>query len=151
MKNPLQNLLIIFAVCLCVLLAVHWHREDVLRRQLQGSGAAGLSIHVLTNDVARLKAEINRLERLRQKLSTSASAQSEESTQWAELAVAVKGHLDEADAVIQSQKDSIKLLEDERAELTLRYAQLALEYNNLVELWNAQRAALTNVIRSSFQ
>src|ERR1051325_10045974 len=35
MKNPLQNLLIFFAMCLCALMVYQWHVETKLRQDIQ--------------------------------------------------------------------------------------------------------------------
>lgn len=152
MKNWLQYLLIFFALGLCVLLAVQWHGEDRLRRQLDRSTktghAVGQTIDSLTNDVTQLKTEIARLDGLGKKLATNATMQGHESAQWAELAVVIKEDLEEADALIRAQKETIRRLQEEREGLVKRYNDLAEDYNDLVDLWNAQREALTNAIQS---
>jgi peptidoglycan hydrolase CwlO-like protein len=145
MKNWLQNLLILFSFGLCVLLAVQWHREDVLRRQLQRSDntsrTVSETISSLQSDVARLEAEAARVEGLRQQLSTNA-------TVWEQEVVALQAALTKANENIRVQNDALKTLAGERGEIVQRYNLLAEEYNNLLNRWTAQQAALTNAVRA---
>jgi predicted nuclease with TOPRIM domain len=144
MKNWLLNLLILFSLGLCVLLAVQWHREDVLRRQLQRSDKTANSVSEtigsLQSDVARLEAQTARAEGLRLQMSTNAAAR--------ELEVqALKAALAKANTNIELQNEALKKLAEERSEVAERYNQLAEDYNDLVNRWNAQQAVLTNAVR----
>jgi predicted nuclease with TOPRIM domain len=144
MKNWLLNLLILFSLGLCVLLAVQWHREDVLRRQLQRSDKTANSVSEtigsLQSDVARLEAQTARAEGLRLQMTTNAAAR--------ELEVqALKAALAKANTNIELQNEALKKLAEERSEVAERYNQLAEDYNDLVNRWNAQQAVLTNAVR----
>jgi predicted nucleic acid-binding Zn-ribbon protein len=145
MKNWLLNLLILFSLGLCVLLAVQWHREDVLRRQIQRSDKTANNVSetigLLQSDIARLEAQTARAEGLRLQMSTNAAAR--------ELEVqALKAALAKANTNIQMQNEALKTLAEERSEVAERYNQLAEDYNNLVNRWNAQQAVLTNAVRA---
>jgi predicted nuclease with TOPRIM domain len=127
-----------------VLLAVQWHREDVLRRQLQRSDKTANSVSEtigsLQSDVARLEAQTARAEGLRLQMSTNAAAR--------ELEVqALKAALAKANTNIELQNEALKKLAEERSEVAERYNQLADDYNDLVNRWNAQQAVLTNAVR----
>jgi predicted nuclease with TOPRIM domain len=144
MKNWLLNLLILFSLGLCVLLAVQWHREDVLRRQLQRSDKTANSVSEtigsLQSDVARLEAQTARAEGLRLQMTTNAAAR--------ELEVqALKAALAKANTNIELQNEALQKLAEERSEVAERYNQLAEDYNDLVNRWNAQQAVLTNAVR----
>ena len=145
MKNWLQNLLILFSFSLCVLLAVQWYREDVLRRNLQRSDntarTVSETISSLQSDVARLEAEAARVEGLRQQLSTNATVREQEVR-------ALQAALTTANDNIRVQNEALKTLAEERGEIVERYNQLAEDYNNLLNRWTAQQAALTNAVRS---
>ena len=145
MKNWLQNLLILFSFSLCVLLAVQWYREDVLRRNLQRSDntarTVSETISSLQSDVARLEAEAARVEGLRQRLSTNATVREQE-------VGALQAALTKANDNIRVQNDALKTLAEERGEIVERYNQLAEDYNNLLNRWTAQQAALTNAVRA---
>jgi chromosome segregation ATPase len=163
MKNLLQNLLILFALGLCVLLAFQWHREGVLREQLQRSDSTtrtvSETIEALQSDVGRLEAEIARVEGLRKQLSASATAREQElarltlelqkSDQLAAELESFKAALARANENIKVQNESLEDLANERNELAERYNQLAEDYNALVNRWNEQQAALTNSAPSS--
>jgi chromosome segregation ATPase len=144
MKNWLLNLLILFSLGLCVLLAVQWHREDVLRRQLQRSDKTANSVSEtigsLQSDVARLEAQTARAEGLRLQMTTNAAAR--------ELEVqTLKAALAKANTNIELQNEALQKLAEERSEVAERYNQLAEDYNDLVNRWNAQQAVLTNAVR----
>jgi len=152
MKNLLQNLLIFFALGLCVLLAVQWHRESLLRQQLQRSDnttrSVSETIGSLQSDVSRLEAEITRIEGLRQQLATNAVAREAEVTRLEAEVESLRTALTKANQNIAVQNDALKQLADERDDAVQRYNQLAVDYNTLVERWNAQQQALTNAVRA---
>jgi chromosome segregation ATPase len=152
MKNLLQNLLIFFALGLCVLLAVQWHRESVLRQQLQRSDnttrSVSETIGSLQSDVSRLEAEIMRIEGLRQELATNAVAREAEVAKLKGEVTSLRDALTKANQNITTQNDALKKLAHERDDAVQRYNQLAVDYNTLVERWNAQQQALTNAVRT---
>ena len=152
MKHLLQNLLIFFALGLCVLLAVQWHRESVLREQLQRSDTTTRSVSEtigsLQSDVSRLEAEITRIESLRQQLATNAIAREVELARLKADAESLRAALTKANQNITVQNDALKQLGSERDDAVQRYNQLAVDYNTLVERWNAQQRALTNAVRA---
>jgi len=158
MKNVLQNLLIVFSLGLCLLLAFQWHREGVLRRELQQSDktaqGVGETLESLRSDVSRLEAEIARVDTLRKQLSSNATAgeaevvrlteELHEADQLAAQVESLKTALEKANATIKSQDEALQRLGEERNELAERYNELAEEYNDLVNRWNTQQAGLTN-------
>jgi len=148
MKNLLQNLLIFFALGLCVLLAVQWHRESVLRQQLQRSDKATRSvsetIDSLQGDVSRLEAEITRIDGLRQQIMTDIVAREAEAARLKAEVKSLGVALTKANLNITVQNGALKSLASERDDAVQRYNQLAVDYNALVERWNAQQQALTN-------
>jgi septal ring factor EnvC (AmiA/AmiB activator) len=152
MKNLLQNLLIFFALGLCVLLAVQWHRESVLRQQLQRSDKTTRSvsetIDSLQSDVSRLEAEITRIDGLRQQLTTNVIAREAEAARLKAEVESLGAALTKANQNITVQNDALKKLASERDGAVQRYNQLAVDYNALVERWNAQQQALTNAVRA---
>lgn len=163
MKNLLQNLLILFALGLCVLLAIQWHREGVLRDQLQRSNSTAHTvsetIQSLQNDVHRLEAEIGRVEGLRKQLAAAATVREQE---VARLTAELKQHealaaeldsfktaLAKANEGIRVQNEAMQRLTEERNDIAERFNQLASDYNALVSRWNEQQATLTNAVPAS--
>jgi DNA repair exonuclease SbcCD ATPase subunit len=161
MKSLLQNLLILFAFGLCVLLVVQWHREGVLREQLERSNSTTLSLtetnKTLQSDVRRLQANIARIEGLRQQQSASAAAREREVarltadlTQYEQQAAELesfKTALAKANENIKGQNETLKQQTEGRNEIAARFNHLAEEYNALVKRSNEQQAALTNTPR----
>ena len=145
MKNWLQNLLILFSLALCVLLAVQWHREDVLRRQLQHTNKTA---HTVSETVASLENDVLRVEGLRLKSSTNAAARELEVARLTAEILILKAALAQANTNIQVQNEALKKLAEERSEVTEHYNELAEEYNELVDRWNAQQAVLTNAVHA---
>ncbi len=149
MKNLLQDLLIVFALGLCVLLAVQLHRERVLRDQFHHAEASVRSekekADSLQNDVRRLQGEIDRLDILRKRLAVSGAVSDEEVArillqllQHDKLAAeleSVRAALARANENIQTQAEAITELADERNDVADRFNQLAEEYNTLAGRW----------------
>lgn len=158
MRNLLQNLLIVFALGLCVLVAAQWHREAKLNtaRQTLDDEArrSGETIQSLRGDVQRAEAEILRLSKLREtdQATTAELARLKGERQRREVefqrltkqAEAYKTALDTANASIKQQNESIttqneelKRLTADRNEVVLKFNQMAEQYNELVARWNA--------------
>jgi len=160
MKNLLQNVLILFSLGLCILLAFQWHREGVLRQQLQRSDdttrTVSETIESLQSDVSRLERETERVEELRKIQNAAAVAMEEEivrlsnelkeSPKLASELESFKAALAKANENIKTQNKALEDLAQERNDLAERYNQLAEDYNELVRRWNVQQAVLTNSV-----
>jgi chromosome segregation ATPase len=158
MKNLLQDLLIVFALGLCVLLAFQLHRERVLRDQFHNAEASVRSekekADSLQNDVRRLQGEIDRLDVLRKRLAVSGAVSDEEVArillqllQHDKLAAeleSVKAALARAKENIETQTESLTELAEERNDVADRFNELAEEYNSLASRWNDLLLASTN-------
>ena len=167
MKNFLQNLLLGFALALCLLVAFQWHREAKLRQReqtltddLQKQRA---TVQSLEGSVKRAEAEILRLDALKNQLNDAvktnkaeiarlkldlqkSDAESDRMTKQAEV---YKTALDTANESIKKQNDSIttqneemKKLAADRNEVVLKFNKMAEDYNDLVKKWNEQQEQL---------
>jgi chromosome segregation ATPase len=158
MKNLLQDVLIVFSLGVCVLLAIQLHRDGVLRSQLHDSECVALSanetIDALRNDVRRLEGEVARISRFRALLSSSNLLSDEDVDrlivglqQHAQMAAeleSVKTALTNANLSIAVQSESLRVLLEERNEVADSFNQLAEEYNLLATRWNELQSASTN-------
>lgn len=163
MKNFLQNLLIGFALALCVLVAFQWHREAKLRQQLQTLTDEIQKqrevVQSLEGSVKRNEAEILRLDALKNQFNDAVKTNKAEIARLkdelranqatAEQLEVYKKSLDTANASIKQQNDSItaqnedmKKLAADRNEVVLKFNKMAEEYNDLVKKWNAQQEEL---------
>jgi len=156
MKNFLQNLLIVFALGLCALVAFQWHREGRLRADLQALRDAARAdretIQLLQGEAQRVDSEIVRTEAQWKQLSETVAARKAEAARLAEelqkrdqLAAELesfKAALARANENITAQNEAMKALADERNELATKFNQLAEDYNALVKRWNDQQEQL---------
>ena len=98
MKNPLQNLLIFFSLCLCALCLFQWHREAALREQIQkitNTGQENLeNIRGLQSARKSADEEIKRLDALKNELAGTVKSNQ---TQIATLMKAVEKSDQEAE------------------------------------------------------
>ena len=170
MKNPLQNLLIFFSLCLCALCLFQWHREAALREQIQkltNTGQDNLeAIRGLQGGLKRADEDIKRLEGLKTELTETVKSNR---TQIATLMKAVeksdleveqglkqievyKTALQTANESIKKQNEDVKkqneelkTLAAERNDTVTKYNKVVQEFNDLAQKWNdAQAAAATN-------
>ena len=167
MRNFLQNLLVLFALALCGLLAFQWHRETRLR----------LNIQSLTDDlqkqretsqeldgaVKRLEAEVVRIDSLKNEVTTELKTNKAEvvrlrtqlqrnDTEFDRLTKQVEAYktsLETANESITRQNESIKVqneemkkLAAERNEIVERLNKTVTDYNDLVKKWNEQQEQL---------
>jgi chromosome segregation ATPase len=161
MKNFLQNLLMVLSLCLCVLVALQWHREAALRKELQKlsdglhderEATAGLQkrLRIAEDEVNRLGAsrsevmqmsESNRLElgALKKQLEEAGA----ELDHLREQTASYKSALQQANERINEQNVRLQKLADERNDAVLKYKKLVDEYTNLVKIWNEQQMALS--------
>jgi chromosome segregation ATPase len=167
MKNFLQNLLIGFALALCVLVAFQWHREAKLRQQLQtltdDIQKQREAVLALDGAVKRGEAEILRLDGLKNQLNDVVKTNKAEITKLkADLQKndaefdrmtkqidVYKTALETANESIKKQNESIttqneemKKLATERNEVVVKFNKMAEEYNDLVKKWNEQQEQL---------
>jgi chromosome segregation ATPase len=163
MKNLLQNLLIGFALALCVLVGVQWHREVKLQQQVQtlandlqaqraAAAAQAASVKLGEAEILRLDALKNQFAELVKSNQTEiARLQSGLAANTATQAQidAFKQALDTANVRIQKQNESItaqnetmKKLATEHNELVEKFNRMAGEYGELVQKWNAQQEQL---------
>ena len=163
MKNFLQNLLIGFALALCVLAAFQWHREAKQQERMQ-TLTDEISKHreaaqALDGALKRAEAEILRLDTLKTQLNELVKTNKAEiirlksELQKSETNLAqvdtYKQALETANASIKQQNESVlkqnedtKKLTAEHNEVVLKFNKLAEEYNDLVKKWNEQQEQL---------
>jgi chromosome segregation ATPase len=162
MRNTLQNLLIFLAMCLCALVALQWHREAGLRRELRAAAGTARNqsetIRTLQNQLQLAEAEAKRVGQLRASLAAAAEsnrleigalkqqlaaarAQVERDTERLEQ---FKAALQQANDNIRRQNESLRTLAEERNEAVRKFNALVEKYNNLVTHWNARPPAGTN-------
>lgn len=160
MKTFLQNLLITFALALCVLVAVQWHRESKLRGNQEKLEEAERKNHTslesLRVEMKRTSDELARVEVLRKQLSESGNTirselertteelkriQAELQRNARELATH-KTALTQANDNITVQNETLKKLADERNDAVAKFNTLVEEHNALVKQWNAQQEEL---------
>lgn len=173
MKNPLQSLLLVLSLCLCVLCAYQWHVEKNLRQDIQHLTDANQDkLENLQNQQAALKRadeEIKRLDGLKIELTETVKSNRteiakmmkdlEQSDQEVEKGLkqieVYKGALQQANDAIKTQNESIKKQNEEvkklstdHGELVAKYNKVVAEFNDLAKKWNdaqtAAAAATTN-------
>lgn len=160
MKTFLQNLLLVFAVGLCVLVFIQWQRELRLRADLK---VAGSQVDALQSDLTRAEGEVARLDELKRRYEGVAVTNATSGLQWElkaeaanrelerlnqQLAV-VQAALERANTNLARQNAELKALAEDRNELVSRFNELATDYNDLAARWNEQQGRLaTNAPRS---
>jgi chromosome segregation ATPase len=167
MKNFLQNLLIVFSMLLCVLIAWQWVRETRHRKEVESLsdtiGAQTEIIQGMEETARHNNDEIVRLDDLKTRITDTVRsnearilALSNElekvrgENEQATLRInAYKDAVDRANSSIRTQNQSIlkqneelaKLME-ERNGIAARFNKLAQDYNDLVAKWNQQQEEL---------
>ncbi len=168
MKNFLQNLLILFALCLCALIAFQWDRETKLqqdRQRLTDTIHDKLeAIQTLQGQLKRTEDEVKRLDKLKNELTETvksnrveivelkrdlekASAEVERNAKQIDV---YKTALDKANENIKKQNEDIKTqneemkkLADERNDAVVKFNKLVGEYNDLAKKWNDLQNSLS--------
>ena len=167
MRNFLQSLLILFALCLCALIAVQWVRETDLRKNVQAltdtihdKAEAMQSLQV---QLHRDEEEIRRLDGLKNELTATvksnrlevasltkaldkANFENDKGLKQMEVyKEAVKTANDsilKQNEEIKKQNEEMKKLAEDRNELAKKFNKVAADYNELVSKWNKQQEEL---------
>ena len=150
MRTFLQNILITFALALCVLVVIQWHRESELRRDADRLATQArkdqAAIDSLRQNLTRAGSELSQAEySLKQLAESGATSRAELERATAELKrvaaelVSHKAALTQANENIVSQNATMKRLADERNETVARFNKLVEDHNALVKKWNEQQ------------
>jgi chromosome segregation ATPase len=165
MKNFQQNLLIILAVCLCLLCAYQWYSQTSERKSVQQLNQMvydkSLAIRDYTNSIATLNHQVVEMDSNLTVLRNSAATNAETiATQKRELELLQYGYekatneiiqykdavgdltnrLNEAYAGIEKQNAAIKQLAAQRDEFVQKYNDEVKDRNNVVSNYNALAA-----------
>ncbi len=161
MKTFLQNLLITFALALCVLIAIQWHRESNLRDEADKLAEAARkdqqAMESLRADLKRTSDELARVEAVRKQLAEAGSSSRIEleritrelkraETELQRLARELAPHktaLLQANENITTQNETLKNLAGERDAAVAKFNQLVEDHNALVKQWNVQQEQIT--------
>lgn len=164
MKRFLPNLLILFSLILCGLIAFQWVREAKVRAELKGLKddlhSKMESVQALEGSVKDRNTEISRLEALRKDLEETAKSNRLEIVSILKKADKFEQDADGLRIQVQSYKDAVttandrlrkqnddivrqnadirKLIADRGAILT-NYNELAAKHADLVKQWNQQQ------------
>ena len=154
MKNPLQNLLILFALGLCGLCTWQWYNQVLQRRQLtaltQVNYDQATSIQGYTNTINNMDHQISQLDArvtdLRDTLSsntaTIASLHQENNRlniyveQYSNAVVTLQGQIKQANDSIRQQNETLKELVAQRDEYVNRLNASIKERNEIVTKYN---------------
>jgi septal ring factor EnvC (AmiA/AmiB activator) len=167
MKNPLQLLLITFAVALCALITFQWVRESGLRKEIEQVNArerakaeeaanlqATLSRHeteiqrldAMKNQFsAQLKtnqARITELSQNVQRAEQEAATQRKQAEAYREALERANENLTKQNEDIRRQNTNMLSLAEERNSVVAKYNTLVADYTNLVARWNRQQEEL---------
>jgi chromosome segregation ATPase len=167
MKSWLQNLLIVIALALCVVIALQGHQQSQRLKDLQTRqntiDSQEEQIRDLNGVVKSRNEEIQRLEGIKATLTELVKSNRTEITRLrqdldkadAEIARQLKqvgdfkAALEQANESIKQQNETIKQqneqlvkLAAERNEFVEKYNKLAVEFNDLVKKWNDQQQLL---------
>jgi chromosome segregation ATPase len=167
MKHFLENLLIVFALSLCGLIAFQWVRETGLRKEVQRltdvTHEKSEAIQTLEASLKRNEAEIHRLDALKNDLNNTVKSnqlqisnlskdlektQNELERDKRQIAT-YKEALDTANENIlrqnediKKQNEEMKKLAEDRNEIVQRHNKLATEFKELADRWNKQQEDL---------
>lgn len=167
MKDFLQNLLVLLAVCLCALVAFQWVKEVRLKRRIEELGGAAQSraeaIRTLETKLANHAGEIQRLEALRSgadgilksnslELSSMAAALGKARAELGGARQEIAGlrkavglantNILTQNETIRRQNERLLQLAEERNRALSNYHILAGEFGVLAEKWNRQQESL---------
>ena len=160
MKNFLQNLLVLFALALCVLVAIQWNRETKLRQDIQqltgNLHEQQVTLQGLQGTLKAAEAEVVRLDGLKKqidaatqtRLAKMARLEEDQQKSRAEIerltqqGVVYKAALATANANITTQNEAMKKLTGDHNEVVAKFNQLASDYNDLAAKWNTLQTQL---------
>jgi chromosome segregation ATPase len=155
MKNPLQTLLIFFALCLCGLCSWQWYCQVNQQKEFTTLAQTGyeqaVAIQTYTNSINNMHHQIAQMDaRLTELRSTVISNNAELATlrlekgrltslveQYSNAVVTLQIRLKQANDGINHQNDTIKSLVTERDELVKRLNESIRERNEVVSQYNA--------------
>ena len=161
MKNFLQNLLIILAICLCGLITFQWVREGRTHARLEAlvnevHDKAG-AIQNLGGQLKRSEAEVERLDKLKTEMAETIKSNrleimgltkevkktADELEHSKRQSEAFKSALDQANEntriqieETRKQTEQLKKILADRNEMVTNYNKLAADYNDLAKKWN---------------
>ena len=161
MKNFLQNLLILFALSLCVLIAFQWVRETHLRANVQSLTD---TVHDKTEAILNLQAtirrdeeEIKRLDGIKNQLTQTVKSNDVQIASLTKDLDKVKSDLEKQERQseayktaldkaneniirqnedIKSQNEQLKKLAEERNEAVVKFNKMVTNFNELAQKWN---------------
>lgn len=168
MKNILQNLLVLLALCLCALIAFQWHRETKLRQEVQKLNDTVHdkleNIQSMEGTLKRSEEEVRRLDGLKVELTEAVKSNRMQIAQLAkDLAKSdaevekglrkiedFKAALEQANESIKKQNEDIKKqneevkkLAEERNDSVTKYNKVVAEFNDLAKKWNELQQQLS--------
>ena len=161
MKNPLQNLLIFFALCLCVLCAWQWHVQAGLNEKVQKlTDTIQDKLEVIQNQQAaqrRSDEEIKRLDGIKLNLTETVKSNrteiarltkdldksNEEVEKGLKQIESYKSALQQANdniktqnEAIKTQNENIKTQNESLKKLSTEHSELVAKYNKVVSDFN---------------
>lgn len=167
MKTFLQNLLMLFALCLCGLIAFQWVRETDLRKKVQELTDTvhdkSEAIQNLQGTVRSDEAEIKRLDGLKNELTATVKSNLQQISQLDRDLRKATDENTRNEAIIANYKDAIKTANDnllkqneeikkqneqfmklaeDRNALVQKFNSMSSNYNDLIIKWNKQQEEL---------
>ncbi|MGO8702238.1 MAG: hypothetical protein ACLQVA_00355 [Candidatus Brocadiia bacterium] len=155
MKNPLQSLLIAFAIGLCALCTWQWHGQMLQQKRLdalsQSNYDQSVAIQGYVSSAKKMDDQIAQMDARLTELRATASSDKDaisklraENTrlagsveQYSKVLAELEGRLKQADDAIRRQADSLKSLVQERDDYADRLNQSIKERNDTVTKYNA--------------
>jgi chromosome segregation ATPase len=155
MKNPLQTLLIVFALGLCGLCTWQWYGQMLQQKRIntlaQSNYDQSVAIQGYVSSAKKMNDQIAemdaRLTELRDTVNINSDVISKlradngrltsSVEQYSKAAVELEGRLKEADDTIRRQNEGLKSLAQERDEYADRLNQSIKEHNEIVTKYNA--------------
>jgi chromosome segregation ATPase len=154
MKNPLQVLLMFFAVCLCALCTYQWYGQVLQRKELtaltQTNYDLGAAIHGYTNSMNTMDRQISQMDARISELKDTVATNNAEIFQlkgdntrltatveaYSNAVAALQGQLKQANENIVRQNEAMKNLVTERNEFVTRLNDAVKERNEIVNKFN---------------
>jgi len=155
MKNPLQTLLIVFALSLCGLCAWQWYGQVLRQKRWNDLAQTNYdqtvaiqgytnSLHVMDHQIAQMDARMTELrDTLASNNATIFGLRQENNRltgsidQYSNAVALLEARLKQANDSIRRQNDAIKSLVQERDEFVNRLNQSIKERNDIVVKYNA--------------
>jgi chromosome segregation ATPase len=167
LKKFLTNLLLVFALALCGLVAAQWVRESRLRHQLRSAldsvEVKNQSMTDLQEQLRRSEEQVVRIETLRSELAqqlqtssattltlrkdldqmrTEAEQNKKALVNYTSALERANANIDKQNQDISKQNDEMKALAQERNDLAAKYNKLAKDFDDLAKRWNEQQKEL---------